>query len=355
MGLFSFFKGSKKENDEHIKKIMCYKIKLYNEQEADFEVSSVFFSENKQLLETNKGLIDISTIITIWKDSEIYNDKEKFFHNEIKNGNLQEKFDYKLTLLNTYKFSFADEYKKLKRYWNRGAYSEEMEELENYISSIKLYYFNPGVDLDIPSLLLEKVGHFINDPKTLEFILKTPFSIYSESADRYDDILMELKDSKKGKDKAILFRKILESKNSLENIKNEVDVFYKNNKKYLDDYFNLSDCENWKLFKKEKLNFSDYILALSYENYGNPKSFVLYLNGYRTLNEYLNLTEETLIKLNIKVKKTQTRIFDFVNFYKSIQDIRDIWLFSQNYKWWKELYSINDIECIQLNSIEKLI
>ena len=91
-------------------------------------------------------------------------------------------------------------------------------------------------------------------------------------------------------------------------------------------------------------------MALSYENYGNPKSFVLYLNGYRTLNEYLNLTEETLIKLNIKVKKTQTRIFDFVNFYKSIQDIRDIWLFSQNYKWWKELYSINDIECIQLNN-----
>lgn len=253
--------------------------------------------------------------------------------------------------------SLADDFKRLNRLYQKGENTDELEELEAILHSkvFKIFLYEEP-SLDIPVKVLNLAGKFITDSYTLNFLASTPFNeyIFEEHGDRYDDVIDSLKDSKKILTKTLPFRTVIENNFTLENLKKELDNLFLTNKKLLNDTFCLNDDENWKNFKKADLTISDYLLATSFYNHGNTKAYELYLNNFRTQDDYKKLTIEDLISLNFKVKKTQEKIMTFRDFYINLSDIRDIWLFRSDYKEWKEKMPLSELEKINLVGVDSL-
>lgn len=235
--------------------------------------------------------------------------------------------------------SVAQDFKTLNQLYKKGENTDKLEKLEIALhnKTFKVFLYEE-VNLDAPIKILNLAGRFITDSYTLNFIKNTPFNecIFEEHGDRYDDVVVDLRNSKKLSQKTLEFREILENDSTLEDQKKELDKLFINSKKLLNDTLYLNEDDNWKKFKNNGLTVSDYLLATSFYNHGNSKAYELYLSNYKTQDDYRKLTVEDLISLNFRVKKTQEKIMAFRNFYINLSDVKDIWLFSSAYKDWKE-------------------
>lgn len=269
---------------------------------------------------------------------------------------------YNTTSIQKNDSSIASRYKKLERLYNKGESTNELEHLENYLQTVTFNYFlYDEVNLDIPVKILCLAGKFISDLNTIDFLKKTPFkNILEENGDRYGDVLDDFKRYKKLTQQTVAFRKIIENKEDLESHKKQIDDFFLNNEKLLNDTLSLNTDADWKDFQKCNLAISDFLLALSFYNHGNESAFSLYLNNIRTQDDYKNLTEEKLVSLmdELKVKNQKIssvpQIISFRNYFVNLQDIRDVWLFDSYHKDWKEKTPLSELEKTNLIGVDSL-
>ena len=299
---------------------------------------AIKLSKNKIIVNTNSSEEKITT-----SDSYITDGVEKNYEELIPPS----------TLCNG--TSLSDAYDKAKKYWEIGESTKAGEKLEKALESFIFYYFVPTITLDFPTNVLQVVGKYITDINTLNFLNTFPSSgLIQTTGDRYEEVEAEMKRAQKDLKEFIKFREIIESKIPLQKQKEKINLQYKKNELLFNKLLNLHNDDNWTTFTNKGLNFSDYLIALSYFNYGNPKAFELYLNNYRTQNDYMELTIDILKNLNFKVSTTQEKILKFKTNFLKLADTRDIWLFNSNFKEWKEKNPLTKTETLNLKGVYTL-
>jgi hypothetical protein len=212
---------------------------------------------------------------------------------------------------------------------------DEISNIDEQIRKIKLFYFDPYIDLDTPKKILEMAGLFAENEtekiKYCEQLKNTGFEddFNKTDGDHLEDDLKDILAIRRGVSQYRKFREIIENPIlSMAAKLKKLSTFIKSHEKMIMDNMRINEKHMEKL-SEAGLDIADYMLIESYSNWGFPSPLLLYIAGIRTKDDILTATPEKLLEVKGFGKQSLDEFYSFVETIKNMNNFNvDVWAFN---------------------------